>query len=183
MITLRRGDITEIAGEFDAIVNAANISLLGGGGVDGAIHKAAGPMLLQECETLGGCETGAAKTTYAYNLPCKCIIHAVGPRYNEKESEMCDVLLFRTYLSAMEQALIHGAKRIAFPSISTGIFHFPIERATEIALSAVKVFLEIFSEKHFEVTWVLFSDEDFEVYRRALNDSSVKRLFQKTTSE
>lgn len=178
MITLRRGDITKIAREFDAIVNAANISLLGGGGVDGAIHRAAGPGLLQECETLGGCETGSAKTTQAYDLPCRFIIHAVGPRYNSNESEKCDLLLFKTYLSAMEQALICGAKKIAFPSISTGIFHFPIERAAEIALTAVKVFMEIFPEKHFEVTWVLFSDEDFEVYRKTLNDSSIRRLFR-----
>lgn len=131
------GDITKTPA--DAIVNAANESLLGGGGVDGAIHRAAGPELLAECRTLGGCPTGQAKMTKAYNLPAKYIIHAVGPDYTEWEPETAEALLADTYKSIMQiVAQNPDITTIAIPAISCGIFAFPLERATEIAINTIK---------------------------------------------
>ncbi len=131
------GDITKTPA--DAIVNAANESLLGGGGVDGAIHRAAGPELLAECRTLGGCPTGQARMTKAYNLPAKFVIHAVGPDYTEWEPETAETLLADTYKSIMQiVAQNPDITTIAIPAISCGIFAFPLERATEIAINTIK---------------------------------------------
>jgi len=130
-----RGDITEL--EVDAIVNAANTSLLGGGGVDGAIHRAAGKELLRACEKLGGCPTGSAKATPGFNLPAKWVFHAVGPVWNGG-SRGEDDLLAGCYRRSMELAREHKVKSIAFPAISTGVYRFPRERAAEIAVQTVK---------------------------------------------
>ena len=135
LIKLIKNDITKLPKEIEAIVNAANSSLLGGGGVDGAIHKAAGPKLLEECKTLGGCKTGEAKVTKAYNLKQKYIIHTVGPIYGiDKEPED---KLRECYLNCLKLADSLGVTRIAFPAISTGAYHFPIHLAADIAVAAM----------------------------------------------
>lgn len=163
-IQLYLGDITTLA--TDAIVNAANTSLLGGGGVDGAIHRAAGPGLLKECRTLNGCKTGEAKISKGYNLKAKFVIHTVGPiwqggNYNEEN------LLANCYKNSLQLAVEHGVKTIAFPSISTGIYHFPIEKASAIAIREVFSFLKKESAIE-EVLFVCFSKSDLEVYKRSL---------------
>ncbi len=163
-IKLYQGDITTIS--LDAIVNAANSSLLGGGGVDGAIHRAAGPKLLEECRTLNGCKTGEAKITKGYNLEAKFVIHTVGPiwhggNYDEEN------LLANCYKNSLQLAVEHGIKTIAFPSISTGIYHFPIEKASAIAVREVLSFLKNESTID-EVLFVCFSKSDLEVYKRSL---------------
>jgi O-acetyl-ADP-ribose deacetylase len=129
-------DITTL--KVDAIVNAANRSLLGGGGVDGAIHHAAGPELLAECRTLGGCDTGDAKITRGYRLPARHIIHAVGPVWNARRAEECDRQLASCYQVSLALATAHGFKSMAFPAISTGAYAFPAVRAAAIAVGAVK---------------------------------------------
>ena len=138
-IAVVEGDITKLA--VDTIVNAANETLLGGGGVDGAIHRAAGPQLLAECRTLNGCPTGQAKITKGYNLPAKHVIHTPGPIWSGGRRGEAELLAacYRNCLALVEQ---HGLKSVAFPAISTGIYRFPLEQATEIAVAEVKQFLE-----------------------------------------
>jgi len=159
-----KGDITKM--EVEAIVNAANNSLLGGGGVDGAIHRAAGPELLEECRTLGGCPTGQARITRGYRLPARYVIHTVGPVWKGGEQGEEEVLAecYRNCLFLAEEKKIHS---IAFPSISTGVYLFPIGRASRIALLEVKKHLEKGSAIH-TVWFVCFSPSDAEVYRQAL---------------
>lgn len=162
MIKTVKGDITKIT-DVQAIVNAANSSLLGGGGVDGAIHRAAGPELLQECRLLGGCKTGQAKITKAYNLPCEYIIHTVGPIWNGGEKNEPE-LLANCYYNSMTIAMEKGIRTIAFPSIATGIYHFPVQLAARIAVSTVVRFIEENAGKIELVEWVLFDDHTYMVY-------------------
>lgn len=162
LIKTIRGDITKVT-DVQAIVNAANSSLLGGSGVDGAIHKAAGPKLLAECRLLGGCKTGQAKITKAYNLPCEYVIHTVGPVWNGgKKNE--EELLANCYYTSMKLAMDNGIRTIAFPSISTGIYHFPIELAVKIAVHTVGRFLKENEDAFDMVEWVLFDDNTELVY-------------------
>ena len=161
-IKVVRGDITKE--RVDGIVNAANSSLLGGGGVDGAIHRAAGPDLLVECDGLGGCPTGSAKLTRGYRLPAKYIIHAVGPVWHgggKGEAE----LLFSCYSTALKLAEEYGMRSIAFPAISTGAYGYPITAATAIAFDAALAFLAE-HERPEEVRFVCFSEGDEDVYRK-----------------
>jgi O-acetyl-ADP-ribose deacetylase (regulator of RNase III) len=159
-----RGDITQIA--VDAVVNAANSSLLGGGGVDGAIHRAAGPELLAECRTLGGCPTGEARITRGYRLPAKFVIHTVGPVWNGGRSDE-DALLASCYRNSLALAAANGVRSIAFPAISTGIYRFPLARATDIAVGTVGEFLA--GEPAIEqVLFVSFNEAATAEYRRAL---------------
>ncbi|MBC8385231.1 MAG: O-acetyl-ADP-ribose deacetylase [Candidatus Cloacimonetes bacterium] len=159
-IRIHKGDITEL--EVDAIVNAANKTLLGGGGVDGAIHRAAGTGLLEECRTLNGCETEEAKITKGYDLPAKYIIHTVGPIWsggNRNEDE----LLANCYRNSLKIAVEKSLTSIAFPAISTGIYHFPLERATKIAVREVKEFLSQ-NELFKEVIFVCFDETTYQRY-------------------
>ncbi len=162
-IIIIQADITTL--EVDVIVNAANPSLLGGGGVDGAIHRAAGPELLEECRRLGGCNRGEAKITHGYNLPAKYVIHTPGPIWRgEREKE--EKILKNCYINSLRLAQEYQLRSIAFCSISTGVYGFPIEKASLIALSSVKEFLE---EKDFleKVIFALFSQKDLNVYKKS----------------
>ena len=157
-----KGDITKIT-DVQAIVNAANNSLLGGGGVDGAIHHAAGPELLAECRMLHGCETGEAKITRAYNLPCDYVIHTVGPIWYGGNNDE-DKLLASCYYNSMKIAVENGIRTIAFPSISTGVYCFPVERTAKIAVDTVHRFLQENPDSFDLVEWVLFNDQAASAY-------------------
>lgn len=165
-IAVIQGDITEQ--KVDAIVNAANNSLLGGGGVDGAIHRAAGPELLEECRGLGGCETGQAKITRGYNLPAQWVIHTVGPVW-QGGSHNEDELLAQCYRSSFALAGEYAIKTIAFPSISAGAYGFPMERAARIAVNEVKEFLERNTTLE-KVLLVCFSDRAYQCYVNAVTE-------------
>lgn len=166
MIKAIRGDITKIT-DVQAIVNAANESLLGGGGVDGAIHRAAGPKLLEECRTLHGCPTGEAKITKGYDLPCDYVIHTVGPIWSggmNGEEE----LLASCYQNSLKVAAENGIRTIAFPSVSTGVYGYPVERAAKTAVGAVRRFLE--GGAGFDlIEWVLFDDRTFAAYEKEID--------------
>ena len=162
-----KGDITKPQ-DCDAIVNAANTSLLGGGGVDGAIHRAAGPELLAECRMLNGCKTGKAKITKAYRIPSKYIIHTPGPVWNGGRSNE-EELRASCYQSCLELAVQNGVRSIAFPSISTGIYRFPLDKATKIAIGTAKKFVEENLEKLDVIKWVLFDDNTLKAYQDALD--------------
>ena len=164
-IQLIQGDITCLI--CDAIVNAANRTLLGGGGVDGAIHRAAGPELLEECKGLGGCETGQAKITKGYQLPVTAVIHTVGPVWHGGKSQE-EELLASCYRNSLKCAQTHHLKTIAFPSISTGAYRFPIRKAASIAVKTVKKFLEENLDTFEKVIFVLFSEQDLEIYQNIL---------------
>lgn len=158
------GDITKNH-NVQAIVNAANTSLLGGGGVDGAIHRAAGPELLAECRMLNGCKTGQAKITKAYNLPCEYVIHTPGPVWNGGRLHEAE-LLASCYRSCLEIALQKEIRSIAFPSISTGIYSYPLEEASEIAVRTVKEFVKEHPGSFDVIKWVLFDERTLQAYRR-----------------
>ena len=159
------GDITRL--DVDAIVNAANKSLLGGGGVDGAIHRAAGKELLRECEMLGGCETGDAKITRGYNLPARHVIHAVGPRWSGGHRDE-DAKLASCYRRSLEIAAENGLKSIVFPAISTGIYGFPPERAAPLVVKTVHDALETFPMQR--VMFCCFSQASADLHIRALEE-------------
>lgn len=159
-----QGDITTCA--VDAIVNAANTSLLGGGGVDGAIHRAAGPELLAECRTLGGCKTGEAKATKGYRLPCRYVIHTPGPIWHGGNANE-DTLLAACYRNSLTVASGLGCKTVAFPSISTGVYHFPVDWAARIAVDTILRYLGGHPEIE-SVTMVCFDPVTRAAYQRAL---------------
>ncbi len=163
-IGLARGDITKL--DVDAIVNAANTTLLGGGGVDGAIHRAAGPELVVECRTIGGCRPGEAKITCGYNLPARFIIHTVGPVWRGGGRGEAEVLA-SCYRNSLQLAVGNGIKTIAFPAISCGVYRYPISEASQIAVETTWEFLAN-SDKIDKLIFVVATDEIFAAYRRLL---------------
>ena len=165
-IEIQKGDITKI--KVDAIVNAANTSLLGGGGVDGAIHRAAGPQLLEFNRKLGGCKTGEAKISPGFKLQAKHIIHTVGPVWNNGKNNE-DNLLANCYRNSLKLAAENKIKSIAFPAISTGVYRFPLERAAKIAVNEVEKFLAQ-NNRLENVIFVCFDEENFNIYSRLLNN-------------
>jgi O-acetyl-ADP-ribose deacetylase (regulator of RNase III) len=163
-IEIVRGDITKL--DVDAIVNAANASLLGGGGVDGAIHRAAGPELLAECRTLGSCRPGESKITRGYHLPARFVIHTVGPVWRGGEHHEPETLM-NCYRSSLQLAVEHGIKTIAFPAISCGAYGYPIPDAAQVALKAGRGFLAT-DDRIDKVTFVLWGEDIYDAYRQLL---------------
>ena len=167
-ISIIKGDITQL--EADAIVNAANESLLGGGGVDGAIHRAAGKELLDYCRTLNGCRTGEAKITPGFNLKAQHIIHTVGPVWHGGKSNEAH-LLSNCYTNSLRLATEHGCRSIIFPCISTGVYHFPKQEAAKIAIEAI-IKLKKEHKSIMDVTICVFDDENLTIYRKLLEERS-----------
>ena len=163
-IDIVRGDITQL--QVDAIVNAANTTLLGGGGVDGAIHRAAGPELLSECSTLGGCRPGQAKLTRGYRLPARFVIHTVGPVWRGGKRGEAETLA-NCYRNSLQVAVENGVQTIAFPAISCGAYGYPVDEAARIALKTTRQFLASADKIH-NVAFVLWGDDVYEAYRRTL---------------
>jgi O-acetyl-ADP-ribose deacetylase len=164
-VSVTKGDITRI--KVDAIVNAANTSLLGGGGVDGAIHRAAGPELLEACRKLNGCRTGEAKITSGFALPARYVIYTVGPVWHGGGNNE-EQLLYNAYYNSLKLAMDHSVKTIAFPNISTGVYGFPKELAGETATRAVRDFCNMYPEAFDEVMFVCFDEENLEIYKSLL---------------
>ena len=177
-IKILRDDITRR--QVDAIVNAANQSLLGGGGVDGAIHRAAGPELFNECRKLGGCRTGEAKITRGYRLPARHIIHTVGPVYGEEQGQEAE-LLASCYRESLALAGQHGCKSIAFPSISTGAYGYPLPEASRIALKTIQEFTRERPDALEIIEIVTFSEHDQRTYQRAYTEVFSSRNNAATT--
>jgi O-acetyl-ADP-ribose deacetylase (regulator of RNase III) len=171
-IHLQQGDITKLS--VDAIVNAANSSLLGGGGVDGAIHRAGGPAILKECQNIrdrqGGCKVGEAVIITGGKLPTRYVIHTVGPVWNGGQSNE-EQLLANAYRNSLELAVKNGVRTIAFPNISTGIYHFPKDKAAEIALHTTDEFLRINPDAFDKVIFVCFDKENYQLYRSLIDKS------------
>lgn len=170
LIQMLQGDITKVS-DVKAIVNAANTSLLGGGGVDGAIHRAAGKELLAECRTLNGCRTGEAKMTGAYKLPCKYVIHTVGPIWHggtHGEPE----LLANCYRNSLALAEENEIRSVAFPSISTGVYSYPLDQAAGIAVGTVREYVASHPDAFDKVEWVLFDDRTKAAYDKALGENA-----------
>lgn len=163
-VHVKQCDITAL--ECDAIVNAANKSLLGGGGVDGAIHRAAGPELLNECRTLNGCETGEAKITKGYRLPAKYVIHTVGPIYSGSDKD--ERLLAACYRNSLDLAKENNLHSIAFPAISTGVYGYPLADATEVAVKAVKDWMNRNNDYAMDITFCCFDKRTSDIYNREL---------------
>lgn len=166
-INILQGDITEV--KTDAIVNAANNTLLGGGGVDGAIHKVGGEIILEQCKKIGGCPTGEAKITTAGNLPSNYVIHTVGPIYKDGQCGEKD-LLYRSYYNSLALAKKYNIKTITFPSISTGAYNYPICEAVEIVIKSIKEFI---NQEGFivEINFILFNEKDILIYKEYLEEN------------
>jgi len=171
-IGIIEGDITKV--KTDAIVNAANNTLLGGGGVDGAIHRAGGPDILEQCKKTGGCPTGEARITTAGNMPSKYVIHTVGPIYKDGTKGE-DKFLYNAYYNSLKLAKEYKLKTIAFPSISTGVYNYPKKEASEIALKATMDFIDNEGDIE-EVYYVLFNNKDYNLYEELLERSSFQKL-------
>lgn len=165
IIKIVKGDIT--VQKVDAIVNAANSTLLGGGGVDGAIHRAGGPEILEQCKRIGGCPTGEARITIAGKMPSKYVIHTVGPIYKNGKNREGE-LLYNAYYNSLILAKEYNIKSIAFPSISTGAYGYPIKEAAEIAIEAVIDFIED-NDFVIDITFVLFNESDYNIYEKKLS--------------